>query len=107
MKRIWLCLALVFFMCFAISLPAQTQKHNFVPENGYVPDENTAIRIAVAVWSSIYGEKRVQAKKPFKAKLNKGVWFVEGSLPKGWRGGVPEAEITKRDGRILRISHGK
>jgi NTF2 fold immunity protein len=32
---------------------------------------------------------------------------VEGSLPKGAKGGVALAEISKEDGRIIRVSHGK
>jgi hypothetical protein len=40
------------------------------------------------------------------ATLAKGVWTVQRSLPKGSVGGVALA-ISKADGRILRISHGK
>lgn len=107
MKRILLCL--VFFVVggLSIALSAPLQKHNYAPDRGYVSDAKTAISIAVAIWSPIYGEKHIQNKKPFKARLYKDVWTVEGSLPKGWRGGVPVAEISKRDGRILRVSHGK
>lgn len=73
----------------------------------YVPDQATAIQIAVAVWNPIYGKEKIQKEKPYKAKLRDGVWYVSGSLPKGWVGGVAEAEITKDDGRIIRISHSK
>lgn len=98
--------------CAALfSLPAAfadgSARHSYLPPGGYVPDAKTAIRIAVAVWSPIYGEKKIQNEKPFHATLKKGVWTVEGSLPKGWAGGVAEADIAKRDGRILRVSHGK
>ena len=90
------------------SLSAQPPKHNYVPPNGYVPDAKTAIRIAVAVWSPIYGEAKIQKEKPFHASLTKGIWTVEGSLPGRYvTGGVAEADISKQDGRILRISHGK
>jgi len=82
-------------------------KHNYKPKEGYVPDEKTAIRIAVAVWIPIYGEKQIEKEKPYQAKLDKGVWIVEGSLPEGMTGGVAIAEITKGDGCILRVSHGK
>jgi hypothetical protein len=82
-------------------------EHNYKPKEGYVPDEKTAIRIAVAVWIPIYGEKQIEKEKPYQAKLDKGVWTVEGSLPEGMAGGVAIAEITKDDGRILRVSHGK
>src|SRR5437764_401937 len=65
-------------------------------------------RIAVAIWEPIYGEDKIASEKPYQARLDtKGVWVVEGSLPKGWLGGVAIAEIAKDDGRILRVSHGK
>ena len=82
-------------------------KHNYKPSSGYVPDRETAIAIAVAVWNPIYGKENIEKKKPFKATLKEGIWYVTGSLPFGSVGGVLEAEISKDDGRILRISHGK
>jgi hypothetical protein len=83
-------------------------KHNYKPKDGYVPDEKTAIRIAVAVWIPIYGEKQIEGEKPYHAKLDKGIWTIEGSLPEGnFLGGVALAEIAKDDGRILRVSHGQ
>jgi len=60
----------------------------------------------VAVWTPIYGKENIEGKKPFKAELREGIWYVRGSLKMGWKGGVPEAEINKSDGRIRRISHG-
>jgi hypothetical protein len=100
---------LVGFCVVAVSviLASASQKHSYVPPKGFVPDEKTAIRIAEAVWSPIYGEEQIQGEKPFVASLKNGVWTVQGSLPKGWDGGVAIAEIAKSDGRILRISHGK
>ena len=89
-----------------LALAAET-KHNFKPKAGYVPDEKTAIAIAVAVWSPIYGEKQIESEKPFNAVLKDGVWHVAGTLPKNVLGGVAVAEISKEDARILRISHGQ
>ncbi len=86
---------------------ADESKHSFKPEQGYVPDEKTAIAIALAVWSPIYGDEEIKSEKPFKASLTNGVWHVVGTLPKYTEGGVAEAEISKDDARILRISHGK
>ena len=94
-------------MLFAVIAPHGLLHAAGKPAEGYVPDEATAIAIAVAVWIPIYGKERVEGKKPFKAILKDGIWQVRGSLPHGWKGGVPEAEISKDDGRILRISHGK
>lgn len=80
---------------------------SYKPDAGFVPDEETAIAIAVAVWNPIYGKKHIDGEKPFHATLKNGVWSVSGSLPDGWVGGVAEAEISKEDGRILKIIHGK
>jgi hypothetical protein len=82
-------------------------EHSYIPDAGFVPDEITAIRIAEAVLIPIYGEASISAEKPFKATLNDGVWTVTGSLPRNKLGGVAIAQISKKDGRIERVSHGK
>jgi hypothetical protein len=84
-----------------------SNRANYKPKDGYVPDEQTAIAIAVAVWTPIYGKDKIEGEKPFKAQLKSGVWTVTGSLPEGFDGGVAEADIAKDDGRILRVIHGQ
>ena len=79
----------------------------YVPVEGYFPTAEVAIRIAVAVWEPIYGTQAIAEEKPYKATLAEGVWTVEGTLPERKKGGVALAEISKRDGRILRVAHGK
>ncbi|WP_375417235.1 YbbC/YhhH family protein [uncultured Hymenobacter sp.] len=89
------------------SLQELTAKPSYTPKGGIVPDAATAIRIAEAVWLPIYG-KRVLDEKPFQARLiNKEVWVVEGTLAKGLEGGVAYIEISRRDGRVLEVTHGK
>ena len=75
------------------------------PKTGIVPDAETAIAIAIAVWNPIYGEKEIASEKPYQAVLSNGQWTITGSLPKGWRGGVATAVISKRDGRVIKIYH--
>ena len=84
-----------------------TNRANYKPKDGYVPDEQTAIAIAVAVWTPIYGKEKIEGEKPYKAQLKNGVWTVTGSLPEGFDGGVAEIDISKMDGRILRVIHGQ
>jgi hypothetical protein len=87
----------------------------FKPKDGYVPDAETAKRIAEAVWIPIYGAQRIEQEKPFQARLMNGnIWHVEGSMKQPnegdnivVEGGVAMAEIAKDDGRILRVIHGK
>jgi hypothetical protein len=82
----------------------------YVPKEGFVPNDSTAIKIAEAVWLPIYG-KDVLEEKPYKARLKKGVWIVEGSIATDTlhitMGGVAYIEIQKSDGKILKVLHDK
>jgi hypothetical protein len=77
------------------------------PKDGYVPDEKTAVRIAVAVLSPIYGEEQIIREQPFHAKLKDGVWIVDGTLPPNMLGGAAEIRIDKNTGAILSHMHWK
>jgi len=90
---------------------ACTTVRNMKSENNfsYVPNEETAIKIAEAIWYPIYGSK-IENSKPYKAHIKDKdslVWIVEGILPKGMKGGVPYIEINRSDCKILTVSHGK
>ncbi len=84
----------------------------YVPETGFIPDSITAVRVAEAVLTPIYSDSVVTRERPFRAKLEDGVWTVVGSLPpakpgEAWLGGVAWVEIRKSDGAILRLWHEK
>jgi hypothetical protein len=92
------------------NIPISTQQSNQnsnKPKNGYVPDEQTAISIAVAIWIPIYGREKIEGEKPYRAALKNGVWTVTGSLPEGYDGGTAEAQISQDNGCILRVIHDK
>jgi uncharacterized lipoprotein YbaY len=91
----------------AMASAQESKPHSVAPVQGFVPNEAAAIQIAVAVWSPIYGAENIERQRPFRAVLRGDVWIVEGSLPPKHRGGVALAEISKKDGRILRVTHGK
>src|SRR3989442_2867523 len=89
---------------------AQQATQGYVPPRGFVPDSATAVRIAVAVWIPIYGEREIMSEQPFVATLTDSVWTVAGSLPKppagaAVAGGTAVVRIAKRDGRILFVQH--
>ena len=107
MKMFTTFLILVSLMVVLPCLAEESQKHSFTPKDGFVPDKETAIRIAEAIWIPIYGEEKINSEKPFKAILRDGIWIVEGSLPEGFIGGMALAEIAQKDGRIIRVSHGQ
>lgn len=70
-------------------------------------DKTEAIKIAVKEWEHIFGKEKIGGEKPYQAILKDGIWYVSGSLPRGSKGGVAEAEIRKKDGQIISIKHGK
>jgi hypothetical protein len=77
------------------------------PSAGFVPDDKTAIAIAVAVWSPIFGSKTIAREKPYHAELKEGVWHVFGSIPSNEQGGTAEVLIAQRDGKILSVFHSQ
>jgi hypothetical protein len=104
-------IAFVCFALFAVTGQIYGATDKFEPKNGFVPDAETAIKIAVAVWSPIYGGEHIASEKPYHAALKDGVWTVEGSLPSPRKpgeivvGGVATAKISQKDGRILEVIH--
>jgi hypothetical protein len=100
----------IFFIAFlaVISFALLTQEiYSQKIEKIYVPDKTTSIKIAEAIWLPIYGEE-IYNYKPFISRLKNGkIWIVEGTLAKGNNGGAPYVEIQKKDGKILKVTHGK
>ena len=78
---------------------------NYVPPTGYVPDSETAISIAVAIWKPIYGAKEIDDEAPYFAYQIDDYWVVTGSLPEGWLGGTAMAIIKKATGEVVHIIH--
>lgn len=78
------------------------------PENGIVPDEATAIKIAEVIGLPVFG-KNLNDYKPFHASLeNDSIWHVYGLPKKTWfyiqLGGCPDFEIQKKDGKVLKVN---
>ena len=91
-------------LCASVSGAQSSVVDGPKPVRDYVPDEATAIKIAVAVWEPIYGRAIVAREGPYAATFVNGVWHVAGIRPEGSIGGTIVAEIAKTDGRILLVS---
>ncbi|MGC2616235.1 MAG: NTF2 fold immunity protein [Terracidiphilus sp.] len=76
-----------------------------VRTQGYLPDEATAIRIAIAVLIPIYGAKIEDAEKPWKAGLKGDVWTVVGSFNGKGEGGEAIVQLSKSKGTVLFVTH--
>ncbi len=76
------------------------------PPHGFVPDKETAIAIAVAVWKPIFGEENIEQEAPYQANLVDGIWVVEGEPPgRLYPGGTAKALIRQDTGEVLQIAH--
>lgn len=95
-------------MFFSIGLLFAQNRSGKPSHRDYVPNAETAISIAEAIWLPIYGEK-IYESKPFVAKLkDSSVWVVWGTLnPQYTSGGTPYIEIQKKDCKILKVTHTK
>jgi len=98
-------------LVLAVLLVSELAAQGYKPKSGYVPDSQTAVKVAEAVLLPIYGKEKIESERPFTAKLKDGVWTVTGMLhcPNGntCDGGVAEVRISKDDARILYMLHGK
>ena len=84
----------------------QGARHSYHPAQGFVPDAATAVKVAEAVLGPVYGLALVERERPFVARLDRGVWFVEGSPSAADQfGGVAHVEIAKRDAAVRRMTH--
>ncbi len=114
---------IVWLFFFKISFSQSFKEVNdFFPENGYVPDSTTAIKIAEAVWLPIYG-KGIYKNKPFNVELiGDTIWHVYGSTKKSYyeinekgdtialhltSGGIPHIWLRKSDTKIIKVIHSK
>jgi hypothetical protein len=79
----------------------------WTPPEGVVPDAITAEKIAEVIFVRFYGAEEIEKEKPFSTRIRNDVWIVEGNLPQGMLGGVAEIHISKPDGRILHLFHGR
>jgi hypothetical protein len=65
-------------------------QNSYIPNNGFVSDEKTAVAITEAILIPIYGKELIDSERPLKAKMRSGIWIIQGSLPEGYDGGVAE-----------------
>lgn len=111
--KIGISLSILLLILFAIMFSVKNSNiniddgHSYVPKNGFVPDKETATKIAELIAKKIYGDPRIDAQKPFQTDLKGEVWKVSGTIPPNFLGGTFEVYLSKVDGKIIRVTHGK
>ena len=77
----------------------------FECSGGVVADKETAIRIAEAILSPVYGEEAIREQGPYQVTLNDGKWTVDGTASPGHVVGRFHIIILQSDGRIIEIGY--
>lgn len=79
----------------------------YIPDDGIISNETTAIQVALPILISIYGND-IMKEMPVRITLTKrGTWLLRGSRRKFQFGGTFCIEIDKKSGKIISLSHGK
>jgi len=97
-------------LAFVLAHSQDEHTPSFRPKDGFVPNKETAIKVAEDVLIPVYGEKQILSERPFHAELKGGVWTVSGTLHCGaplCAGGTAEVKISKSSGEILGMIHYK
>lgn len=102
-KRVALCLLAA--MTFVASPKKALTSFEYDPPDGFVPDAETAEKMAEILLIRMYGEYQIELEMPLRATLNDNVWIVRGSGARIKLGGVAEMHIKKSDARIVYFKH--
>lgn len=70
-----------------------------------IPDAARALKVGTAILEARYSEELFRKGLPYTAVLHNGEWLVVADRPPTQRGGgTPELLLSKKDGRVTRIS---
>lgn len=92
-------------MCSFWAIGQQASSHRVT--GNLVVHADTAKAIAKAVAEETYGPEVISGQMPLVAVRKDSIWHISGRLPPGVPGGVVEVWVSVRDGRVLRLTHGK
>ena len=75
---------------------------------GEIKSESIAVIKAEDIFKEVYGES-IENKKPYIVSDDKehDAWYIEGTLPDYYVGGVPNIIIRGEDGKVLALWHTK
>ena len=82
--------------------------HNVINNKSVIiKDSITAIAIAEPLLFSIYGRKNIISQRPYDIYQIDNYWVLSGTLPKDSAGGTFLIITDDRNGKVVRVTHGK
>jgi hypothetical protein len=76
-------------------------------QNNVIKNKKDLIAYAEPILFKKYGKRHIMFERPYVISFKKGIWVMEGTLPKGWEGGTFYIEINAKDGEVIQIVHFK
>ena len=67
----------------------------------------TAIAVVEPILFDIYGRNNIVRQRPYECYLVDGYWYVAGTLPENYVGGVFEIILNAKNGEVIKLIHGK
>jgi hypothetical protein len=87
---------------------ADTSPHNVVDnKKEIISDSMMAVDIAEIILFKGYGQENIKRQRPYEIYKIKNYWSISGTLPRNRLGGTFLIIMDARDGRIIKITHGK
>jgi NTF2 fold immunity protein len=83
-----ICLLMISTLCLSSASLAQNVPKIFECNGGVVADKETAIRIAEAILSPVYGEEAIRGQQPYRVTLEDEKWTVDGTVSPDFGGEV-------------------
>lgn len=81
-------------------------KNEILP-NKVIYDSQTAIDVAEIILFKIYGEKKIITQRPYNINLINEYYIINGTLPKNMKGGTFLMIINSKDGKVIKLTHGR
>jgi len=75
-----------------------------LPQEGLVPDKETAVKIAEAVLFRLYGQDAIVAQRPYTIREENFIWWISGNIPGEKLGFTFKIAISKQTGAVLHLS---
>jgi len=72
-----------------------------------ITDREIAISVVEPILFNYYGKENILKERPYEVYLIDGYWYIAGTLPVGYHGGVFEIIIHAADGKVIALTHGK
>ena len=72
-----------------------------------INNKEMAIAVVEPILFKIYGNENIIKQRPYESYLINGYWYISGTLPEDWKGGVFEIIISSKNAQVVKLIHGK